>query len=168
MALTRTPRGPNSAAIDLVRGTIAALAATKGLCSCSGTRPAMEAMLMMRPAPRASMARLAAAGGAADEEGAVQVDIDDAVPFLGRELFQRDPVRHRVDAGVVDQDVDVAEAREHGFDGVLDGRFVADVEAEADGAGEFGGGGFGALGGHVVYDDGGAVAGEGAGDGAAD
>ncbi len=59
---------------------------------------------MMRPQPRCFMPGSTARGGV---ERRREVDRDDRVPLLGRELLDR---RDVLDAGIVDQDVDLAEA----------------------------------------------------------
>ena len=68
--------------------------------------PTVEAMLMIRPPGRSSHCR---DRSAADEEDAVQVDPDDAVPLLHREGIDVDAVGDRVHAGIVDEDVEPAE-----------------------------------------------------------
>ena len=49
MPFTRMPCGPSSSAIAFVRFTTPALAATNAHCNRSGTSPAIDAMLMIRP-----------------------------------------------------------------------------------------------------------------------
>ncbi len=46
---TSTPCGPSSSAIAFVRFTTPAFAATNAHCNRSGTNPAIDAMLMIRP-----------------------------------------------------------------------------------------------------------------------
>src|SRR5262249_18373012 len=95
-------------------------------------------------------------------------DLHDAVPLGDGELVDRDAVRHRVDSGVVDEDVEPAEvADDFGEDGV-DLRGVADVEGQRPGARGAGGGLSRAWGVDVGVEDAGAVGGEGVGDGLAD
>jgi hypothetical protein len=62
-----------------------------------------EAVLMMRPQCLRAFIRQRGADGV---EGGGQVDRDDLVPFLDRELLDR---RDELDAGIVDEDVDRAE-----------------------------------------------------------
>ena len=108
----------------LVRLMTPALAATNAHCSRSGTRPATEEMLTMRPH---FCARIVPATIAAHDVQPGQVDPDDPFPLLERELVDRHAVAHRVHAGVVDQDVQVAvfadDAVHHGLHLLL----VADV-----------------------------------------
>ena len=66
-----------------------------------------------------------AGGGAADQEGAGEVRLDDAVPLGLGELEQRRAV---LDAGVVDEDVERAELRLHRRDAGLGRLAVGDVE----------------------------------------
>ena len=105
MPLTRMPCGPSSRAIARVRLTTPALAATKAHWSRKGTRPAIDAMLMIRPPPAAA-SRWAAARLTSYRPVRSTARIrshSDA-----RELVDRHPVGQAVDAGVVDQDVERA------------------------------------------------------------
>ena len=74
-------------------------------------------------------------GGFADQEKAGQIHAQDALPFLRGELIDVDAVRHGVDAGVVDEDVEPAMPREDLAHRGLDLRFIGDVHAQRDGAG---------------------------------
>ena len=58
-------------------------------------------------------------GRPADLVEAGQIDRQDPVPFVARELVDRHPVGHRVDARIVHQDVELAVIRD---DAVDDGR----------------------------------------------
>ena len=53
------------------------------------------------------------------------------MPFLDREGVDVDTVGERVDAGIVDQDVEPPERGKRLFDAVLDGRLLADVHSTA-------------------------------------
>ncbi len=60
---------------------------------------------MIRPEPRT---RISPRHRLADFVQARDVDRQNAVPFITGELVDRDTVSQRVDAGIVDQDVDLA------------------------------------------------------------
>ena len=98
----------------LVRLTTPALAAIKAHCSRAGTRPKTDEMLMMRPRlllahdPRGRLAHFVQAG---------QVHGDDPVPFFAGKLVDRHPVLRRVDAGIVDEDVEMPELVDDARDG---------------------------------------------------
>ena len=66
-------------------------------------------MLMIRPL---FCCRIDRRGGLAHLVDAGQVDGEDAVPLLARELVDGDAVGQRVDAGVVDEDVEPAALRD--------------------------------------------------------
>ena len=78
--------------------------------------------------------------GAAEEEDAGDVGVIDSAPFFEAEFVYR---FSDVDAGVVDENVDAAEAREDAVAKFGDGGFVGDVGLEAGGLGT---GGFDELG----------------------
>ena len=64
---------------------------------------------------------------AADEIGRDQIDFDDAPPHLGLKLPER-----RVapgDAGIVDQNIDLAGFTQQRIDGSADGRLIGDVDS---------------------------------------
>ena len=84
---------------------------------------------MIRPDPCATMIR--AACWATDEAGG-EVRVDDAPPFVDRELEEGLAHDH---GGVVDQDVEAAEARSRIRDALADGVRVRDVEDEGGGLG---------------------------------
>ena len=79
------------------------------------------------PAPARRQHRLQR--GAAHHVQPVEVDAGDAVPFLGRKRVDVDAVRERVDAGIVDQDVEAPEALDAGGDRALDRIGGADIDA---------------------------------------
>jgi hypothetical protein len=85
----------------------------------------IDATLTMAPPPAATIERAAARA----EEDRRQVDVDDGLPVGERQLQRRAPQR---DAGVVDQHVDAAAARDHSGESAVDGGFVGDVERFAD------------------------------------
>lgn len=94
--------------------------------------------------------------GPGDEEDAGQVDVDHAAEQLGRHLDERDP---RIDAGVIDENVDAVEALDGALDEALDVARGGDVGG--DGERTIGpllgrqllGGRLGSLGLHVCDDD---------------
>ena len=71
-------------AIDLVKLIDAGLRRHEGDCSRSGTSPAIDAMLMIRPGP---LPAHHCGDRLADQVQSRQVDAHDAVPFLPRELI---------------------------------------------------------------------------------
>src|SRR3984957_2443254 len=68
-------------------------------------------------------------GGADGVEGRRQIDGDDHVPFLDRELLDR---RHVLDAGIVHQDIDAAQCLLRALDHADDLRRLAHVGARID------------------------------------
>lgn len=72
---------------------------------------------------------------------AEEVDLDDAAPVFGAEIFGGSG---EADAGVVVERVDAALARDELGDDAFEGGGVGDVELHGAGAGDFGGGLFGA------------------------
>ena len=84
------------------------------------------AVLMIRPQPFCLHRRHREAGGV---EGRGQVDGDDRVPFLGREVLDR---RDVLDAGIVDEDVGPAELVGAALHHRLDRRRVGHVGAVVD------------------------------------
>ena len=124
-----------------------------------------EPMLMMLPPLAEVLDR-----GLRDEQEAEDVDVELLVEVLRRDGFEG---RELVDAGVVDQDVELAEGLDGGVDDGLRVGGLGDVSVDGDGlAAGLGDGvddGVGAgLAGGVVDDDGGARGGEGLGDGGSD
>ena len=126
-----------SSAVDRVRPVIACFVAVYGAELGRGTYAESEPLLTIRP-PRGDLAlhdpeRLAGA-----EEGAGQVRVDDVRPLLDGELLERDG--RSADAGVVEEEVEAAEAGLHLGEGPLDGGGDADVALERDrAAAELGG-----------------------------
>jgi hypothetical protein len=68
---------------------------------------------------------------AADDEGALEVDVEHRVPLLLRQLMGE---AVGADAGVVEEEVDAAEALDGLLDRSLDRRVVTDVGHEREGA----------------------------------
>ena len=108
---------------------IACFVAVYGAELGRGTYADSEPLLTIRP-PRGDLTlhdpeRLAGA-----EEGAGQVRVDDVRPLLDGELLERDG--RSADAGVVEEQVEAAEAGLHLGEGPLDGGRAADVALERD------------------------------------
>src|SRR5262249_44896366 len=90
--------------------------------------------------PAAAGARHGLYDGAAHQERAIEIDADDAVPFLDRKGVDVDTAGDRVDAGIVDENVDAAERGERVGDAAADGCLIADVHRHRDCARQLGGG----------------------------
>ena len=115
MALTRMFFGASSTAIDFVSVITAPLVPLYQVRPGRGRMPAVEAILMMVPAPRRSISR---DGGERRQVDRLHVDGVDAIELGFADIEQRlIAVR---DAGVVDQDVEAAEGfgrrAHHGVD----------------------------------------------------
>ena len=106
MPLTRMPCGPSSRAIARVRLTTPALAATNAHCKPQRHQPGDRGDV---DDPARSLRAHHAARRLAHLVDAGQIDGQDAVPFVARKLVDGHAVGQRVDAGVVDEDVEPAE-----------------------------------------------------------
>src|SRR5207249_5184073 len=85
---------------------------------------------------------------------------ENAIPFRTRILVDRHPMGQRVDAGVVDENVDAAELGDNLVHGGLDVVGFRDVEPQADAAGYLRGGVADAVGVDIGEDDTAAVGGQ--------
>ncbi len=124
------PAGPSSSAIDRVRFTTPALAATKALCSRSGTSPATDAMLTIRPPPAD---RITGTTAWLVTKTPVRSTRTMRVPVVAAVLVDRAAVLDRVDAGVVHQDADRPQAVDDLTDGGSHGVDIGHVSRDGDG-----------------------------------
>ena len=125
MLLTVMPHGPSSCASWRVRPICAAFAdAYAWMPVRLMPSPAPLEMLMIRP-PRCCLHprrhRLRAVEGAGD------VDVEDRLPFVGRNLLERPSHLAEHAAGVVHEDVDAARGRGRRSDAGIDRSAIADV-----------------------------------------
>ena len=79
------------------------------------------------------MSKHAGADQAADQKQSPQIHIHDAVPFRDGKLLDRHPVVERVDARIVDQDVDAAAGGLHPPDSLGNLLLAGDIHAQRHG-----------------------------------
>ena len=129
MVLTRMPSRPSSCAIAHVNAWIAAFDARVRRGARGHHLPADRRDV--DDAAAVALLDEAATERAAHVEGAVQVDVDDAVPQLGIEVDDRHTVGAASGTGVVDDDVDASELVDHLLRERVDRGDVRDVAHHA-------------------------------------
>src|SRR5437763_16378139 len=69
----------------------------------------------------------------------VEIDADDPVPFLDRKRIDIDPVRQRIDARIIHEDINPAIGCQCLVQATDDLGFTTDIESDSNGAGQFAG-----------------------------